>query len=85
MTAPDTLPPELAELGELLREDPPRPDAAWARELDSRAAAGFRRPPRRSPWAVLKPARRFLVPAVSFACVALLVVGLSTANLSSDD
>ena len=54
MTAPDTLPPELAELGELLREDPPRPDPAWARELDARAAAGFPRPPRRSPWAVLK-------------------------------
>ena len=31
------------------------------------------------------PARRFLVPAVSFACVALLVVGLSTADLSSED
>ena len=85
MTAPDTLPPELAELGELLREDPPRPDPAWARRLDSRAAAGFPRPPRRSPWAALKAHRRALVPAVSFACVALLVVGLSTANLSSDD
>ena len=46
MTAPDTLPPELDELGELLREDPPRPDSAWARELDARAAAGFPRPPR---------------------------------------
>ena len=85
MTAPDTLPPELAELGELLREDPPRPDPAWARGLDSRAAAGFPRPPRRSPWAVLKTHRRALIPAVSFACVALLVVGLSTVNLSSDD
>src|SRR6187455_3283232 len=85
MTAPDTLPPELAELGELLCEDPPRPDAKWARELDSRAAAGFPRPPRRSPWAVLKPARRFLVPAVSFACVALLVVGIASLPTSSDD
>ena len=85
MTAPDTLPPELAELGELLREDPPRPDPAWARELDARAAAGFPRPSRRSPWAVLKGHRRALIPAVSFACVALLVVGLSTVNLSSDD
>ena len=85
MTAPETLPPELAELGELLREDPPRPDPAWARRLDSRAAAGFPRPPRRSPWAVLKAHRRALIPAVSFACVALLVVGLSTANLGSDD
>ena len=56
MTAPDTLPPELAELGELLREDPPRPDPAWARKLDARAAAGFPRPPRRSPWAILKAA-----------------------------
>jgi hypothetical protein len=85
MTAPDTLPPELAELGELLREDPPRPDPAWARTLDSRAAAGFPRPPRRSPWSVLKTHRRALIPVVSFACVALLVVGLSTVNLSSDD
>src|SRR5829696_9015768 len=78
MTAPDTLPPELAELGELLREDPPRPDPAWARELDTRAAAGFPRLPRRSPWTVLRTHRRVLVPAVSFACVALLVAGLST-------
>src|SRR5688572_22544929 len=77
MTAPDTLPPELAELGELLREGPPRPDPAWARRLDSRAAAGFPRPPRRSPWAVLKTHRRALIPAVSFACVALLVVGIA--------
>jgi uncharacterized protein DUF4349 len=84
MTAPDTLPPELAELGELLREAPPRPDPAWARRLDSRAAAGFPRPPRRSPWAVLKVHRRALIPAVSFACVALLVVGLSTIDLPSD-
>ena len=85
MTAPDTLPPELAELGELLREEPPRPDPAWARRLDSRAAAGFPRPPRRSPWAVLKAHRRALVPVVSFACVALLVVGLSTVQVGSDD
>jgi hypothetical protein len=85
MTAPDILPPELAELGTLLREDPPRPDARWARELDARAAAGFPRPPRRSPWAVLIAHRRALVPVVSFACVALLVVALSTADLSTDD
>src|SRR5688572_25204089 len=85
MTAPETLPPELAELGELLREDPPRPDPTWARRLDSRAAAGFPRPPRRSPWAVLKAYRRALIPAVSFACVALLVVGISSVNLGSDD
>jgi len=85
MTAPDTLPPELAELGELLREDPPRPDPAWARELDARAAAGFHRPPRRSPWKALRRHRRALIPAVSFACVALLVVGLSTADLSGDE
>jgi hypothetical protein len=83
MTGPDTLPPELAELGELLREEPPRPDPAWARTLDSRAAAGFPRPPRRSPWGILKAHRRVLIPVVSFACVALLVVGLSTADLGS--
>src|ERR671911_326512 len=85
MTAPDTLPPELAELGELLREAPPRPDPAWARRLDSRAAAGFPRPRRRSPWAVLKTHRRALVPVVSFACVALLVVGLASVDLGSDE
>ena len=85
MTAPDTLPPELAELGELLREEPPRPDPAWARRLDSRAAAGFPRPPRRSPWAILKAHRRALIPVVSFACVALLVVGLPIVGVSSDD
>ena len=85
MTAPDTLPPELAELGELLREEPPRPDPAWARRLDSRAAAGFPRPPRRSPWAILKAHRRALVPVVSFACVALLVVGLASVDVGSDD
>ncbi len=77
MTAPDTLPPELAELGELLRDDPPRPDPAWARRLDSRAAAGFPRPPRRSPWAALKTHRRALIPVMSFACVALLVAGIA--------
>jgi len=85
MTAPDTLPPELAELGELLREDPPRPDPTWARKLDSRAAAGFPRPPRRSPWAILMAHRRALVPVVSFACVALLVVGLASVDVGSDD
>ena len=85
MTAPDTLPPEFAELGELLREQPPRPDPAWARRLDARAAAGFARPPRRSPWAILKAHRRALVPVVSFACVALLVVGLASVDVGSDD
>ena len=85
MTAPDTLPPELAELGELLREDPPRPDPAWARELDARAAAGFPRPPRRSPWAALKRHRRALVPAVGFACVALLVAGIAVSQREDYD
>src|SRR3954468_23011350 len=75
MTAPDTLPPELAALGELLREDPPRPDPSWAAGLDARAAAGFPRPPRRSPWRRLRP--RVLVPAlgaVAAAAIALVVV-----------
>jgi hypothetical protein len=87
MTAPDTLPPDLAELGELLREDPPRPDPGWARELDARAAAGFPRPPRRSPWARLKPQRRVLLPAMGFAASAALVVGIASVDLgtSADD
>jgi hypothetical protein len=76
MTAPDTLPPELQELGDLLREDPPRPDPGWARELDARAAAGFPRPPRRSPLKALRP---FLLPSLGFAATVLLVVGIATA------
>jgi hypothetical protein len=82
MTAPDTLPPELQELGELLREDPPRPDPGWARELDRRAAAGFPRPPRKSPWARLRP---FLMPSLGFAATVLLVVGIASVDMSSDD
>ena len=75
MTAPETLPPELAELGELLREAPPRPDPAWARALDARAAAGFARPPRRTLRSRL-PRLRVLAPAL--AVVALLVVAAGT-------
>jgi hypothetical protein len=82
MTAPDTLPPELQELGELLREDPPRPDPGWARELDRRAAAGFPRPPRVSPWVKLRP---FLMPSLGFAATALLVVGIASVDMGGDD
>ena len=85
MTAPDTLPPELAELGELLREDPPRPDPVWACELDARAAAGFPQPPRPSRRARPAPLRRALLPALGFACVALLVVGVASVNLGGQD
>ncbi len=81
MTAPDTLPPELQELGDLLREDPPRPDPGWARELDARAAAGFPRPPRRSPFRVVRP---FLLPSLGFAATVVLVVGLVTAVDTGD-
>jgi Domain of unknown function (DUF4349) len=79
MTAPDTLPRELAELGELLREEPPRPDPAWARGLDARAAAGFQRPPRRSLRSRL-PRFGVLMPALGVAAsllVVLIVVGLN--------
>jgi len=85
MTAPDTLPPELAELGELLREDPPRPDPAWARALDDRAAAGFPRPPRRAWWTRLVPSRQVLLPAMGFACVVALVVGLASISPDGGD
>ena len=85
MTAPDTLPPELEELGSLLREDPPRPDPQWARELDRRAAAGFPRPSRRSPWSRLKLPRAVLLPAMGVACTVLLVVGLASVDLGSED
>jgi hypothetical protein len=72
MTVPDTLPPELAELGELLREEPPRPSEGWARRLDERAAAGFPAPPR----AVRNRKRRrrsWLRVAMAPAAVVLLV------------
>jgi hypothetical protein len=81
MTAPDTLPPELQELGDLLLEDPPRPDPGWARELDARAAAGFPRPPRRSPWRAFRP---FLLPSLGFAATVLLVVGIASMDMGSD-
>src|SRR4051812_17263693 len=71
MTAPDTLPPELAELGELLREDPPRPDPTWARRLDQRAAAGFPRPPRRPFWN--RVPRGALLPSLGLVAAAALV------------
>jgi hypothetical protein len=71
MTAPDTLPPELAELGELVREDRPQPDERWARQLDARVAAGFpRRRRERFGWLRIRP----LMPALGFAATALLVV-----------
>src|SRR5215213_7367521 len=85
MTAPDTLPPELEELGELLREDPPRPEPAWARSLDDRAAAGFPRPPRRSWRARLLPSRQVLLPAMGFACVLALVAAIASIAPSGDD
>jgi hypothetical protein len=86
MTVPDTLPPELAELGELLREDPPRPDPRWARGLDQRAAAGFPRPPRPSLWARLLPARSVLLPAMGAATlVVLLAFVIITSPPGGDD
>ena len=84
MTAPDTLPPELAELGELLREDPPRPDRAWASGLDARVHAGFPKPARRSPFARLKGLRPMLLPAMGVATTVLVVVALASVDLSSD-
>ena len=54
--APDTLPPELPELGRAAAEDPPRPDRSGPGELDARAAAGF--PGRRAdPVCGAQPAR----------------------------
>src|SRR5215217_788279 len=85
MTAPDTLPPELEELGQLLREEPPRPDPAWARSLDDRAAAGFPRPPRRSWWARLVPERSTWLPAMGIACVVALLVGVVAVSPKGGD
>jgi len=91
MTAPDTLPRELAELGELLREDPPRPDPGWARRLDERAAAGFPEPPRAVRRARSVRRWRFpaLRPALGSAALVIVVAGAigyaSTLDMSSDD
>ena len=85
MTAPETLPPELAELGELLREDPPRPDPGWASALDARARAGFPKPARRSPFAGLKRLRPMLLPAMGVATTVLVVVALASTDLSDDE
>ena len=86
MTAPDTLPPELEELGQLLREDPPRPDPRWARDLDTRAAAGFPRPPRRPFWARVLPDRSVLLPAMGAATLlVLLAVVIVSAPGGGDD
>jgi hypothetical protein len=78
MTTPDTLPPDLAELGELLRENPPRPSQAWAHRLDARAAAGFPPAPRaaRRRRGLLRPGA--LLPALGFAASLVLVVGIVT-------
>jgi hypothetical protein len=84
MTAPDTLPPELAELGELVREDRPQPDERWARQLDARVAAGFpRRRRERFGWPRIRP----LMPAFGLAATVLLVVtvAVSLPQGSDDD
>ncbi len=56
MTAPDTLPPELAELGELLREDPPAPRPGVGPR--ARRPRGGRLPPAAAPLAVGGPQAR---------------------------
>ena len=81
MTVPDTLPPELAELGELLREDPPKPSEGWGRRLDERVAAGFPATPRaRRRFRLRRP--RALLPALGFAASLLLVGVVSLALIS---
>lgn len=82
MTTPDTLPPELAELGELLREDPPRPTEAWGRRLDARVAAGFPAAPRaRHRLRLRRPG--MLLPSLGFAASLVLVVGVVSLALTS--
>ena len=78
MTAPDTLPPELEELGALLREDPPAPgpDVGPASSTPARRPAS---PGRRAGGraARLKPRREWFLPAAGLtaaAAVAVIVV-----------
>jgi hypothetical protein len=81
MTVPDTLPPELAELGDLLREDPPRAAGDWTRRLDERVAAGFPVPageagrvPRAVRRARRERGRRFAALRPAFAPVAVVLL-----------
>src|SRR3954454_11149652 len=78
--------PELTEIGALalaLREERPRPEAVFTRELDARAAAGFPRR-RRAPKAVAPGRRRafslLAVPSVlvgGLAAIAVMIFVLS--------
>lgn len=79
MTPPDTLPPELAELGELLREDRPRPDDGWARLMDERMTAGF--PERAKPVRPRRSRRRlaFLRPVLVPGVAVVLAGTIGTA------
>jgi hypothetical protein len=64
---------ELAELAQLLRDDRPEPDPAWATQLDRRVEAGFpARPRKRRPW--LRKAAPVLAVA---ACLLPIVLAAS--------
>jgi hypothetical protein len=84
--------PELTQLGELallLRDERPRPDAAFARALDERAARGFPRASRRHGFARLAASVRSSPPRLALAAGSLasllLVVVVSVAFLRSGD
>ena len=83
------VPPDLTELGELalaLREERPRPAAAFGAELDEKVERGFRDPGPRSRasgrrwWSALLSG-----PALGTATAVLLVVVLVVAGPSGDD
>ena len=72
---------EFADLVEILREDRAEIRPHFARELDSKVAAGF---PRESRWRKLFSAS-VLVPSVATSMLLALVVGVSMMGGSGDD
>ncbi len=86
--AGDSVPPELADLGALVRiarDDRPRPTDAFVERLDERARAGFAAEPDtpRRPLAGVRTRlrRRMLLPALGAAATLLLAVVVVTSVL----
>jgi hypothetical protein len=74
--------PDDTLLAEDLRAVAPRPAQEFRARLDAQVAAGFPRPPRRRPWAALRP--RLLVPALGTLGAAVVAVVLVLSAGGSD-
>src|SRR5829696_3590660 len=78
---------ELAELAVLLRDDRPAPDGDFGRDLDRRAAHGFRerdpRAPASRPRRLVR--REWMAPALGVTATALLIAIVAIAAPGDDD